>query len=75
MLPDQAAPALHDVASLDDQVRVDEPPALTVVGLAVSETVGNGNTESVIVTVTELGLPSVTPPVGVSIKNVNVRSP
>jgi hypothetical protein len=42
LLPDQAPPASQEVASVDDQVKVEEPFMSTVVGLAVSATVGNG---------------------------------
>jgi len=42
LLPAQAPPALQEVASLDDQLRVEALPELTVVGLAANETVGNG---------------------------------
>ncbi len=40
--PDQAPPASQEVASVDDQIKVEEPFMSTVVGLAVSATVGNG---------------------------------
>jgi hypothetical protein len=54
--PDQAPPAVHEVALLVDQLKVEEPFMFTVVGLALSVTVGSeaGST----VTVTErLALP------------------
>ena len=50
LLPDQAPPALQEVASLDDHVRVEALPELTVVGLATNETVGNGAGSTVTVT-------------------------
>jgi len=46
--PDQPPEAVHDVAFVEDHVRVDEPPLFTESGLAVRETVGAG----VVVTVT-----------------------
>lgn len=41
-MPLQAPEAVHELALLDDQINVDEPPTLTLVGLADSETVGAG---------------------------------
>lgn len=41
-VPDHAPPAVQDVALLVDQFRVEEPFMFTVVGLALSDTVGNG---------------------------------
>jgi hypothetical protein len=40
LLPNHAPPALHEVALVVDQVNVEEPLALTVVGLAVRVMVG-----------------------------------
>lgn len=47
LLPDQeppaeAPPAVHEVALVEDQVRVLEPPAFTVDGLALNDTLGIG---------------------------------
>ena len=42
LLPDQAPAALHEVALVDDQVRVEVLPLATVVGFALSATVGAG---------------------------------
>ena len=42
LLPDQAPPAVHAVALLDDQLRVELLPLLTVLGLALKDTVGAG---------------------------------
>ena len=54
LLPDHAPEAVQEVALVDDQVSVEDPPLATDVGFAVSDTVGTGNT----VTVTEaLALP------------------
>jgi hypothetical protein len=55
MAPDHAPEAVHDVASVDDQVSVDEPPLVTEVGLAVSDTVGaeGGGREPATVTCAE----------------------
>jgi hypothetical protein len=41
-VPDQPFDAVHEVALVDDQVRVDAAPELIEVGFAVSETVGAG---------------------------------
>ena len=38
--PDQAPDAVHEVALLDDQVSIDAPPLLIVLGLALKLTVG-----------------------------------
>jgi hypothetical protein len=40
--PDHAPLAVHEVALLDDQFKVEEPFMFTVVGLALSVTVGSG---------------------------------
>ena len=45
--PDQPPEAVQAVALLEDQVRVELPPLVTLVGLALSETVGGGVTETV----------------------------
>ena len=42
LLPDHAPEALHELASVDDQLRVEELPLTTEAGLAVSDTVGSG---------------------------------
>jgi hypothetical protein len=42
LLPDQAPPAVHAVALLDDQLSVELLPLLTVLGLALKDTVGAG---------------------------------
>lgn len=42
LLPDHAPEAVQEVASLEDQVRVEDPPLATEVGLAVRDTVGTG---------------------------------
>jgi hypothetical protein len=48
MLPDQAPEAVHDVALVADQVKVELPPLATALGLAVNVTVGAGEvTETV----------------------------
>jgi hypothetical protein len=44
LAPDHAPEAMQEVASVDDQVRVEDPPLVTIVGFAVSDTVGTGNT-------------------------------
>ena len=48
--PDQSAPAVHDVASVDDQVSVLEPFTFMVVGLAAKATVGSGGGDTETVT-------------------------
>ena len=59
-VPDHAPEATQEVASVDDQVSVEEPPLVTIVGFAASDTVGTGTT----VTVTEvLALPPEPPQV------------
>jgi len=40
--PDQAPDAVQDVALVEDQVSVDDPPLATDVGFAESDTVGTG---------------------------------
>ncbi len=50
LLPDQAPPAVHEVALVDDQVSVEEVPATTVDGTAVNEIVGSGAGATVTVT-------------------------
>jgi hypothetical protein len=42
LVPDQPPEAMHDVALVEDQVRVADPPLLTDSGLAVRDTVGAG---------------------------------
>ncbi|HZF16519.1 MAG TPA: hypothetical protein VE046_11295 [Steroidobacteraceae bacterium] len=51
-LPDHAPPAVHVVALEEDQVRIEAAPLKTLVGLAVSETVG-GAGSAVVVTVAD----------------------
>ena len=64
-LPDHAPLAVHEVAFVEDQVSELLPPLATLVGLAVSVTVGAGE---VVVTVTDR---LVVPPLPVH-DNVNV---
>lgn len=48
LLPDQAPEPVHEVALVDDQVRVALPPLETLLGLALRLTVGDGGvTETV----------------------------
>ena len=42
MAPDHAPEAEQEVASVEDQVSIEEPPLATDVGFAVSDTVGAG---------------------------------
>jgi hypothetical protein len=42
LVPDQAPEAVHEVALLEDHVRVEEPPRLIVLGLATRLTVADG---------------------------------
>jgi len=50
--PDQAPDAVQDVALVEDQVRVDDPPLATDVGFAETDTVGTGGGRGVPVTLT-----------------------
>ena len=52
LLPDQAPEAVQEVAFVEDQVRVDDPPLVTDVGFAASDTVGTGGGGGVPDTVT-----------------------
>jgi hypothetical protein len=53
LVPDQAPEAEQEVAFVEDQVRIEDPPLVTVVGFAASEavTVGAAATTSVSVAV------------------------
>jgi hypothetical protein len=42
LVPDQAPEAVQDVAFVEDQVSVEDPPLATDAGLAASDTVGAG---------------------------------
>ncbi len=42
MLPDHAPEATQEVALVDDQVNMEDPPLATDVGFAASDTVGTG---------------------------------
>ena len=54
-LPDQPPDAVQEVASSEDHFRVETPPFATLVGLAVSETVGaDSDPDPDTVTVTDL---------------------
>ena len=44
LAPDQAPEAVQDVALVEDQVSVEEPPLVTDVGFALIDTVGAGVT-------------------------------
>lgn len=61
-LPDQAPEAPHEVALVEDQVRVAAPPLVTVLGLALRVTVGG---RDVTVTVADC---AALPPVPVQVK-------
>jgi len=50
--PDQAPDAVQDVASVDDQVSVEDPPLATDVGFAETDTVGTGGGSGVPLTLT-----------------------
>jgi hypothetical protein len=52
LLPDQAPDAVQDVALVEDQVSVEDPPLATEVGFAETDTVGAG-VEAVILTCAE----------------------
>ena len=49
-VPDQSTEAVHEVAFVDVQVSVDEPPVVTLLGLAEIETVGGGVQEPLTMT-------------------------
>jgi hypothetical protein len=68
LLPDHAPEATQEVASVDDQARVEDPPLVTDVGLGTSDTVGIGG--GVLVTATDTDALAV-PPVPVQAR-VNV---
>src|SRR3989344_4009113 len=53
LVPFQPPLAVQDVALVEDQVKVLEPPEVTVVGLALSETVGAGVGGGLALVVTE----------------------
>ena len=53
LLPDQSPEAVHEVASVDDQVKMVELPLVTDVGLALIETVGAGVITGVAATTTD----------------------
>ncbi len=58
-LPVHPPEAVQDVASVEDQVRVDVPPFFTVVGLAVKVTAGAGVVTEIDADCTELPPPPV----------------
>jgi len=61
LAPDHAPEAEQEVAFVEDQVSVEDPPLATNVGFAASDTVGNGGGGGVLDTVTvadALALPS-----------------
>jgi hypothetical protein len=62
-LPDQPPEAVHEVTSLDDQVKVDVPPLATLLGLAANVTLGVVLPAGVMVTDC-----AVVPPVPVQLK-------
>ena len=49
-VPDHPPEAVHEVTSLEDQVKVEVPPLATLLGLAVSITLGVAAAVTVIVT-------------------------
>ena len=50
LVPDQPPEAVQELASVEDQVRIEDPPYATDVGFATSDTVGiGGNTVTVAV--------------------------
>jgi len=52
-VPDQPPDATHELASVEDQLSVEAPPLVTLVGLAVSITVGAAGDDAVTVTIAE----------------------
>jgi hypothetical protein len=61
LAPDQPAEALHDVAFVEDQVSVEDPPLVTDVGFAAIDTVGTGGGGGEPVTVTVVDVLAVPP--------------
>ena len=58
LAPDHAPEAEQEVAFVEDQVSVEDPPLVTDVGLAASDTVGSGGGGVTTVTVADaLALP------------------
>ncbi len=57
LLPDQAPDAVHDVAFVEFHVRVAEPPLATVVGLAVSVSVGAAAGASTVTMIDRVAVP------------------
>ncbi len=55
LLPVQPAEAVHDVALVEDQVRVELPPEMMLLGLADKLTVGTGVVAAVTVKVALAG--------------------
>ena len=53
LMPSHAPEAVQELASVDDQVRMEESPLTTEVGFAVSDTVGSGGGGVLTVTVVE----------------------
>ena len=50
LVPDQPPEAVQELASVEDQVSIEDPPYATAVGFAASDTVGTGgNTVTVTV--------------------------
>jgi hypothetical protein len=43
LLPDHVPEATHEVALVDDQLSMEDPPLASEVGFAVSDTVGTGD--------------------------------
>jgi hypothetical protein len=76
LVPDQAPPALQALASVDDQLKVEEPFMSTVVGLAVSETVGagGGGSPTTATVIASLALTSIGTGLPLSV-NAPARSP
>jgi len=52
LAPDQPPEAVQEVAFVEDQVSIEDPPLTTEVGFVVSDTVGTGGGGGVPVTVT-----------------------
>ena len=50
LLPNQAPEATQELASVDDQASVDDLPVATKLGVADSDTVGTGNTSTIVET-------------------------
>jgi len=57
LVPDHAAEARQEVALVEDQVSVEDPPLVSDVGFAASDTVGGGGAPETMTVAEPLALP------------------